>query len=579
MKKVFAMLLSVALLLSLLGGCGAAPASAPEAAPAPEASAEVPEVQAPAEEVPEAQEAPEAEETSQVEEASVIEEAPAEAGIPDKIIPQPNTYALPLCDEMQTFTFFWTYPPFLAEQIDDLTDGYAKQELEDITGVHIEFDAVAAPVASESFQLMVAADSYTDIIQDIVNYYAAGMDRAIEDEVVMDLTDLIENNMANYSSMINANPEIRKQLTSSDGYIGAIMRLYSEPSVPKTGTVIRKDWLDDLGMELPHTVDEYHEILTAFHEDKGAASPYYIMGTGVAFANTIIGAYGVQADFYQEDGTIKYGFIEDGFKDYLTEMNTWYREGLISPDYVSNTWGYPDNGNVTAGEVGVFSQENTYMQDIYSFTDDTSIVLSAAPNAVLKEGDVNKFITFGDWIGGISWSISTDCENVELLGNFIDYLFTEEGSRLANYGVQGLSWDYDAEGKPVINEAITDNPDYNASMAQLKYTLLWAPFVEDYDRFNVGYTEAEIAAADIWRENSSNEALLPNGLSVSADYISAYNDVFSDIDTFVTENTNKFITGNRSLDEFDDFVEEVKAMNIDYCIDIWQEMLDAYNAR
>ena len=586
MKRMTVLLLALAMLLSLMAGCGGTGASAvPEAASSVQEAMEAPaselEETAQPEAEPEAAAAPEAEASAgpEASAAEPEEEPPETAAAPDRIDPPANPYTLPLSEDNASFTFFWTYPPFLAEMIEDLTDGYARQELEDRTGVHIEFDAVSAAVAGEQFQLMVAADSYADIIQDVTNYYTAGMDRAVTDEIVLDLKDMMPEYMPVYYEMITANDLIRRQLTSSDGYMGAIYRLYAEPSVPKSGNIIRQDWLDDLGLGTPYTVEEYYDVLTAFKNEKGATEPFYLMNTGSAFTNGVIGAYGVVNDFYQVDGQVKYGPLEPGFQDYLTEMNKWYSEGLISPDYLNNVYGYPDNGAVTAGRIGIFAQENNYMQDIYSFTDDTSIVLSAIPNAVLESGQTNDFIAFGDWIGGVSWSISTDCADPELLLNFIDYLFTDEGSLLANYGVEGLSWDYDENGKPLINEAITDNPDYNSATAQLKYTLLWAPFVEDYDRFNVGYTQAAIDAADIWREQSSSACIMPTGVSISAEYISDYNAAYGDVYAFTSENVNRFITGDRPLEEFDAFTGELRDMGVDTCLEIWQKMLDAFNAK
>lgn len=568
MKRITAILLCLVLLMSTMSACGSTASS--------ETASSTPAIQ---EEPPVAEVSESPVEVSAAEPASAEEAEPEEPPAPERITPPANPYALPLEEDTATFSFFWTYPPFLAEMIEDLTNGYARQELEARTNVHIEFNAVSAAVAGEQFQLMVAADSYTDIIQDVVNYYTAGMDRAVTDEIVMDLKDRLPVDMPVYNEMVTANEEIRKQLTSSDGYIGAIYRLYAEPSVPKSGNIVRQDWLDDLGLEIPRTVADYYDVLTAFKNEKGATEPFYLMNTGVAFNNGIIGAYGTMDGFYQEDGTVKYGALEPAFKDYLTEMHRWYSEGLISPDYLNNVSGYPDNGSITDGRVGIFAQENNYIQDVYSFTDDTSINLSAIPNAVLSEGQTNSFIAFGDWIGGVSWSISADCENPALLLNFIDYLFTDEGSLLANYGVEGLSWDYNAEGKPEIGEAITNNPDYNSATAQLKYTLLWAPFVEDYDRFNVGYTQAVIDAADIWRDNSTSDAILPTGLSISEEYISRYNAAYGDVDAYTAENVNRFITGDRPLEEFEAFVQELKGVGADTCLEIWQKMLDAYNTK
>ena len=190
MKRMTVLLLALAMLLSLMAGCGGTGASAvPEAASsvqeAMEAPASEPEEAAQPEAEPEAAAAPEAEASAgpEASAAEPEEEPPETAAAPDRIDPPANPYTLPLSEDNASFTFFWTYPPFLAEMIEDLTDGYARQELEDRTGVHIEFDAVSAAVAGEQFQLMVAADSYADIIQDVTNYYTAGMDRAVMAEV------------------------------------------------------------------------------------------------------------------------------------------------------------------------------------------------------------------------------------------------------------------------------------------------------------------------------------------------------------------------------------------------------------
>ncbi len=40
---------------------------------------------------------------------------------------------------------------------------------------------------------------------------------------------------------------------------------------------------------------------------------------------------------YQDEGTVKFGTLEDGFREYLVMMNQWYNDGLISSDFVSNT--------------------------------------------------------------------------------------------------------------------------------------------------------------------------------------------------------------------------------------------------
>jgi putative aldouronate transport system substrate-binding protein len=273
---------------------------------------------------------------------------------------------------------------------------------------------------------------------------------------------------------------------------------------------------------------------------------------------------------------VKYGPLEPGFKDYLTEMNKWYSEGLISPDYLNNVYGYPDNGAVTAGRIGIFAQENNYMQDIYSFTDDTSIVLSAIPNAVLESGQTNDFIAFGDWIGGVSWSISTDCADPELLLNFIDYLFTDEGSLLANYGVEGVSFEYNEAGEPELTELVTNNPEGKAfGLCLILYTSSTPCSIDIKARNNFGYTDAQVKALELWMRNTDS-AQAP-GSVWETDAQTEYTTIATDLSSFVTTNVLQFITGSRPMSDWDSFVDDVMgSFDIERLKELSDEAVEAY---
>ena len=59
--------------------------------------------------------------------------------------------------------------------------------------------------------------------------------------------------------------------------------------------------------------------------------------------------------------------------------------------------------------------------------------------------------------------------------------------------------------------------------------------------------------------------------------VAVYNNLMSDIETFLDEMTVKYITGEYSFDSYDtDFVEALKGMNIDQCIEIYQDAYDEY---
>ena len=81
---------------------------------------------------------------------------------------------------------------------------------------------------------------------------------------------------------------------------------------------MRKDWLDDLSLDVPQTPDELYNVLKAFKEEKGAEQPLSLTAGDLSTLFTgglITSPYGLpKADFYQIEGTVHNGYIENGYK-------------------------------------------------------------------------------------------------------------------------------------------------------------------------------------------------------------------------------------------------------------------------
>ena len=110
------------------------------------------------------------------------------------------------------------------------------------------------------------------------------------------------------------------------------------------------------------------------------------------------------------------------------------------------------------------------------------------------------------------------------------------------------------------------------------YTWEDCPGLNEYER---GYQNVDphlLSACNVWN-SCSDDYLLPNGLSLTADEAKQKTRVMADIETYVYETIPKFITGDESLDKFDAFVEQIKAMGIADIIKIQQAALDRYQNR
>ncbi len=113
---------------------------------------------------------------------------------------------------------------------------------------------------------------------------------------------------------------------------GASQYTFDNTAIYRTGLMTRQDWLDQLNMDAPETIDEFHDMLLAFQSTFGASAAYAMdqgggiytgysgMGAGGTYLTHAFGTDG--GDFYIDDnGAVQSGWLADGFKDYLTEMN------------------------------------------------------------------------------------------------------------------------------------------------------------------------------------------------------------------------------------------------------------------
>ena len=584
MKRYLSALLAVALIAAMLAGCGAAQ---PDNGPASAAASSVQEE--PAAAAPEEPQAADsaAEEPETLQETSEVEPEPE---------PEPEEIAYFPLEETKSFNYWFVYPPFFEGFAEGPQDYLMYTEAEERLNVSIDFTAIPIPGSGEQFMLMIASGDYNDVILNFPGSYSGSLDDAIDQEIIIDLTDALEAYAPDYLAT-QAKAETRVLGSYTEGGRQAAMYGFqtSDGRIPKFGPVIRKDWLDELGLDLPVTVDDYHDVLKAFKDEKGASSAYGLAADGVTTPGDMQNAYGIIVPstndangFYQVDGTVHYGPVEDGFRDMLTTLNQWYNEGLIDSNFVSDTSsatsGEVDASRIASGAVGLW---RGYATNLSNYEDNIGggAEVVGIPKMRLKEDDTLHFGLDTDGAAAnMSVSISTACEDVELVVRFFNYYFTEEGSLLANYGTEGFTFEYNEKGDPVYTEVITNNPDgMTMDVALALYTggTTGGPYEIDNSKNYYSYTEQQMAAGNAWKEGSDGAYQLPTTYSalLNAEEKEELDGIYNDIVTTYYENVLQFIMGVRPLSEFDAFTDQLHTMGIDRCIEIVQGALDRYYAR
>ena len=169
--------------------------------------------------------------------------------------------------------------------------------------------------------------------------------------------------------------------------------------------------------------------------------------------------------------------------------------------------------------------------------------------------------------------ITKECSEEELIValQFLNYGFTEEGLMYWNFGDEGVSYTLDANGKPAWTELIT-KAEEGANTAYKYYigTSSSAPTIQAaalIELLNPGVAGEAITE---WTSNSvAREHCMPV-VALTEEENLAYTDTWTAIQTYVSENISAFIIGDKSIDEWDDYVATLNSMELQKCRDIQQ---------
>ena len=581
MKRLTAVLLTFALLLALTAcGAGSSPASASSAAAEASGSA-AEETAAPVEEaVAEAAE----------EEASA-EDSALEAEEPEETAAEPYVYDLPLTDEPLSFSLFaMTAAPFITPYLGEgqsYNTAESTRYLEELTGVRIDYHEVDMFSYAEQLSLMVVSGDCTDMITSM-SYYTGGCSKAYEEDVILDLTDYVLNDMPVYKAAIEER-DLEKNLMNDKGQYLDIKTINSDLIIGR-GCILRKDYLDQLGLGLPETYDELHEAGKAIQSQFDCKYVFFFtssLNPDIAFSDGFdlpgFDATGSGTSFYQIDGKVQFGHTSDNMREFISMLADWYAEGLISPDFFNYT--ARETRNVfQAGDCAICWDS----ADIITNCDNDELLLSTgfeAAGAAHSRKEAGQTLHFTP--GMTSWQtsdgvcISTNCENVDMAIKFLDFMFTEPGQLLVNYGLEGISYELDENGKPQWTEAMYPTAEKTFLQSSATYLLYGLPTLEDsHANDPMTYDDRAMEALELWKTGFDGAYDYPGDLTMTAEETEEYTALINDIDTHANEYLLKWVTGAADIDAtWDTYVEELNNMGLERCIEIQQTALDRYNAR
>ncbi len=344
----------------------------------------------------------------------------------------------------------------------------------EMTGIHLKEATVGRNTkdSGEAMNLLLASGNMPDIvgghlIKQPVNQYGP-------EGAFVPLNDLVEKHAPNIRAFFETYPHIRQSITAFDG------NYYYIPYLPdgKYGRAyfIRQDWLDKLGLEQPQNVGELYEVLKAFRDRDPNGNglkdevPFFARNWEetirlVTLWDARSSGSDTYHDFYVNDANkVVHPYAREAYRDGLAMVAKWYEEGLIDPEVFTR---------------GSSAREYLLSENLGGFTHDWFASTSGYNAALADKVKGFNFVPFlpPASAAGVrmeehrripvkpdGWAIShTNKHPVETI-RYFDFWFSTQGRLLANFGVEGETWDM-IDGEPVYKDAVlkSDRP-VNAQM-------------------------------------------------------------------------------------------------------------------
>lgn len=445
--------------------------------------------------------------------------------------------------------------------------------------VNFDIDTTPSNGATAKLSVLVSSGEIPDITAGNISL----LKQYGEEGAFLALDELIDDKYPNLKKYLLDDPEVMAQSISSDGHLYTVPMQSAVKSA--MGYMIRKDWLDKLNLSKPVTIDDWYKVLTEFKNHNlngGKVTPLFLDNAWENYCHMFSDAWGIELTKSKDYFTViddkkVFAPVTEECRDYLTTMQTWYKEGLIDKEFMTreNTCDYHVLNNL-AGAGCYWSGYLAGMNDnpeVVAKDPDTNWEIVDPP--VLNEGDTPRTFSQQAKTVGYGWSVYSETENADKILEIFDYVYSEEGSVLFNFGIENESFvktgdDYRYSDK-VVAEGTTEWVMRNGCQAYIG--------MRQMPEYEIAQAGSDKACYQLLYYDNNNMFYPMNPvLTMDEESKDLYDAIMEPVISYVDEELIKFITGDRSMDEFDSFVEKVKGMGIEKAEELQNNAYEKYKS-
>lgn len=461
---------------------------------------------------------------------------------------------------------------------------YFWTELEERTGVKLDFIGSTSYAAepSQEFLLMLSSGEWPDII--VCNWvgFPGGPTAAISDGYIRILEDY-KDYMPNLFKYLEENPDIDRMIRTDDGQVYSMPWLREKGTQVGEGLVIREDWLEKVGLGLPETMDDMYQALTKFKNELGVKTPitFELRWLWLQTASaSISNPYNTLYPYYIWDNEVKYGPLEEGYKEFVTELAKWYKEGLLDTDIASidkSTVQSKFSNEEASVSIQQYSNVDNCIKALAESNPEAKV--AALPSLVKNAGETPHLTHY--WAvfdGGYEMALSSTTEQIEPACRFMDFMYSQDGINLCAYGTEGVTYEADADGNFTnFTDLVLNNPNGDNPSTVRNYFAHPANYTYPSRDLNYFVADNIKDMMQTWTADMENYWFPPVTLSVEEN--KTFSAKYSTLDTYCRENITKFILGTNPIEQWDQFVAEIEKLGASELLAIQQAAYERFIAR
>lgn len=341
-------------------------------------------------------------------------------------------------------------------------EGIIPEEITKATGVTLN---PTKAMDSQQLGMMIASGDLPDLV-----FTSDLLDKLSNSSLSYAYNELIEEYNVDWE-VTEVQQQNAKAFSSDDNYYCVLSHFASNEdwentkSVPMVATLIyRQDIVEELGNPEINTLDDLMELFQMVKDNYPDMIPLnFSTDTWTLDPFKTWNNCTLQRFTINEDGTVDITATTEAYKDYLSFCNQMYRKGYFSADNFS--WaGDEEKAEFNSGNA--FSTVQNTQNSINSFTD-----LNADPDVHLMEmKPLSDYPLVNSELGWCGTFITKNNEHPEESIKLMQFLFSEEGQKLSQWGREGIEYTLDENGLPQFsdewNQSIedgTNNEIYNTN--------------------------------------------------------------------------------------------------------------------